>query len=50
MKTSIFWDLNLCSSLKVNRRSLVHAHFLLGLFFDPEEEGAIVLETSLVFR
>jgi hypothetical protein len=44
MKSIIFWDITPCSLLKVNRRfggtcRCFQAGFLLGLFFDPEEEG-----------
>jgi hypothetical protein len=66
MKSTIFWDITLCSPLKVNRRfggiyrlhlqgrisrarnqrenrwqaepTCFHAGFLLGLFFDPQDE------------
>jgi hypothetical protein len=57
MKSSIFWDITQCSPLKFNRRLegtcrlhlqssisyLLHAGFLLGLFFDPEDRGNIFL-------
>jgi hypothetical protein len=45
MKSSIFWDISPCSPVKVNphevatvdsARCLLHALFLLGLFFEPE--------------
>jgi hypothetical protein len=65
MKSTVFWDITLCSRLKVNRRfgetyrhhrqgrqisqvrnqrkavlaTSFHAGFLLGFFFDPEDEG-----------
>jgi hypothetical protein len=52
MKSTIFWDITLCSLLKVNcqvaSRSLlatsVHAGVLLGLFFDPEDGGDMFLQ------
>jgi hypothetical protein len=51
MKSSIFWDITLCSSLKVNRRfegkyclhlpgllaTCFHAGVLLSLFFDLKD-------------
>jgi hypothetical protein len=40
MKSTIFWDVTPCSPLKVN---LLHAGFLLGLFFDPEDRGDVIL-------
>jgi hypothetical protein len=48
MKRSILWDTTPCSPLKINRRfggtcRLFHAGFLLGLFFDPEDEGDVFL-------
>jgi hypothetical protein len=45
MKRSISWDMTPRSLLKVNQRCpaccLRHADFLLGLCFDPEDEGDI---------
>jgi hypothetical protein len=48
MKSSIFWDIKPCSPLKVNRRfgGTYRLHlqgFLLGLFFDPEDEDHMFL-------
>jgi hypothetical protein len=52
MKNSAFWDITLCSLLKINRRyggmchfgcCLLHAGFLVGLIFDPEDGGDIFL-------
>jgi hypothetical protein len=57
MKSPIFWDITPCSPLKVNRRfggtcrlnfqgrRIDKARFLheAGLFFDPENEGDILL-------
>jgi hypothetical protein len=54
---SIFWDITPCSPLKVNRRfgiecrlhhqalpaTFFHAGFLLGLFFDLEDGGDMLL-------
>jgi hypothetical protein len=51
MKSSIFWDITLYSSLKISWHFggtyhlhlqacyLLHAGFLLGLFFSPQDEG-----------
>jgi hypothetical protein len=45
IESSVFWDITACSPLKVNRcfggkqRYLLHAGFLLGLFFNPEDGG-----------
>jgi hypothetical protein len=53
MKSSIFWDITPCSPLKVNRcfrrtsRAsacyLPHVGFLLGVFFNPEDGGNMLL-------
>jgi hypothetical protein len=44
MKSSAFWDITPCSLSKVKRRChLLLAGFLLGFFFDPEEEGDVLL-------
>jgi hypothetical protein len=44
MKRSIFWDITLCSPLKVKAGSKQSsAGFLLGLFFDPEDVGDMFL-------
>jgi hypothetical protein len=49
LKCSIFWDISLCSALRLQSSGskkdnsmkicLLHAGFLLSLFFEPEEEG-----------
>jgi hypothetical protein len=46
MKISVFWDIRLCTPLKVSSGSvdcLLHAGFLLGLFFSPEDGSNIFL-------
>jgi hypothetical protein len=46
MKSTIFWDMTPCSLLNVDRAQIAtcfHAGFLLGLFFDPEDEGDMFL-------
>jgi hypothetical protein len=54
MKSAIFWDLTLCSPLRVNWRvggtyslhllaTCFHTGFLLGLFFYPEDGGDMFL-------
>jgi hypothetical protein len=51
---STFWGITLCSVLKVSRRFggtllytqdcyMLHAGFLVGLFFAPENEGGMLL-------
>jgi hypothetical protein len=54
MKSSISWDIKLCSPLKVNTRfvgTYFHAGFLLGLFFDPEDRRDMFLRNSqLIFN
>jgi hypothetical protein len=37
LKSSVFWDITLCSPLKEYACCLLHAGFLRGLFFDPED-------------
>jgi hypothetical protein len=41
MRSTISWDTMVCSSLKVKAllAPWFHAGFLLGLFFNPEDEG-----------
>jgi hypothetical protein len=46
MKSSVFWDIMPCSSLKVNRHfggTCLLSCFLLGLFFDCEDRGSMFL-------
>jgi hypothetical protein len=64
MKNSVFWDITLCSPLKVSwhfggtssgsKQSsawyLLHAGFLLGLFFDPEDGGDMFLRTLVDYQ
>jgi hypothetical protein len=52
----IFWDITPCGPLKVNRRfgenvacHLLHAGFLLGLFFDPEDGDKMDFRLLLLF-
>jgi hypothetical protein len=54
MTGSVCWDIMLCSPLKINQHFLgmfrsfacyvLHAGFLLGLFFNPEDGGYIFLQ------
>jgi hypothetical protein len=46
MKIPVFWDITPHNPLKDNRRSacyLLHASFLIDLFFDPEDGGDMYL-------
>jgi hypothetical protein len=56
MKSSVFWDITPCNPLKINRHFggtfrlhvgsacyPLHAGFLLGIFFDPEDGGDMFL-------
>jgi hypothetical protein len=44
MENAIFWDITLSILLKqTSAFYLLHAGFLLGLFFDPEDEGNMFL-------
>jgi hypothetical protein len=54
MKRSMSWDITRCSQLKINRRFgrkyfqnstcyLLHAGFLLGLFYDTKNRGDMIL-------
>jgi hypothetical protein len=46
MKSSVFWDTNPRSPLKVSMKQvsyLFHADFLIGLFFGPEDGGDMFL-------
>jgi hypothetical protein len=45
MKSSLFWAITPCSPFEVNQLAcyLLHAGFLLGLFFDAEDGGATFL-------
>jgi hypothetical protein len=47
LKSSVVWDITPCIPLKVSRRFggsyLLHAGFLLGSFFDPEDGGDMFL-------
>jgi hypothetical protein len=42
-KSSIFWVITLCSSLKVNWQLCLPSDFLLGLFLDPKDGGDMFL-------
>jgi hypothetical protein len=49
-KSSGFWDITPCSTVKVNRRfggtyCLLYAGFLHGLLFNPEDEGDAFIRT-----
>jgi hypothetical protein len=48
MKSSIFWDITSCSLSKVNQwlsgTCYLHTRCLLGLFFDPEDVGDMILQ------
>jgi hypothetical protein len=56
MKSSIFWDITLCSPLKVSRRFggichlRLHVGFLFGLFSDSEDGGDMFLRMSVDFQ
>jgi hypothetical protein len=49
VKSTIFWDITLCSSLKVNRRfgallgTYFDASFFFGSFFDPKDGSDMFL-------
>jgi hypothetical protein len=62
MKSSIFWDIKPCSPLKANGRFggtclhlpgsacyLLHADFLLGLFFCPEDGDDVISQRTELF-
>jgi hypothetical protein len=50
MKITIFWDVTLCSPLKVNQSfgallaTYFHGGIFLGLFFDPEGGGDVKVD------
>jgi hypothetical protein len=53
MGSSIFWDIKPCSPLKFKYVLLAiyfHAGFLLGLSFDPEDEGYVFLQNVFEFQ
>jgi hypothetical protein len=54
VKNTIFWDITLCSLLKVKSSALLAAYFLvgflLGLVFDPEDGGDVPPKRRLIFN
>jgi hypothetical protein len=44
MKSSIVWDITLCSPLNINYPLPASAGFLLGFFFEHENGGNIFLQ------
>jgi hypothetical protein len=42
MKSSVFWDITLCSPVEAVKHMLSH-RFLLGLVFGPEDGGEMFL-------
>jgi hypothetical protein len=43
MKSSVFWDITLCSPCRALLATHFLAGFLLGSFFDPEDGGDMLL-------
>jgi hypothetical protein len=48
MKNSVFWDITLCSLLRIDNSHLLHIGFFLGSFFDAEGGGNVFLLKTLV--
>jgi hypothetical protein len=50
MKSTIFWDITLCSPLKVSQSfgallaTCFHSDICLRLFFDPEDGGNVKID------
>jgi hypothetical protein len=50
VKITIFWDITPCCQLKAGSICyLLHADFLLGLFFYPEDGGDMLLRNVSLF-
>jgi hypothetical protein len=50
MKSSVFWDITPCNPVKAHICFLLHARFLLGLFFSHEDGTSCSSETPVDFK